>query len=249
MAVITVSRQRGSMGSYIALEVAKRLDLRYLDREILQSVAQETGVGVETVQALEERAGQLARIRRLLGARPKLPTVASASLREQAAFDERLRDLIDHERLTHEAAVARLESSVPPEYVPRLDYLDLLTTIILDQAAQGQAMIVGRGGQMILRERPDVLHVQVIARFETRVYNIIKREGVKWREAAHRVRRADEQRAGYLRRFYNVDWLDASLYDLVISTDKLDDETAVELVAAAATSLGERANRADEPVA
>jgi cytidylate kinase len=239
MPVITVSRQRGSMGSYIALEVAKRLDLRYLDREILQSVAQEAGVGLELVQALEERAGQLARIRNLLGTRPKLPVIASASLREQEAFDERLRALIDHERLNQEVAVARLESGVPPEYVPRVDYLELLTNIILDQAAQSQAMIVGRGGQMILRERTDVLHVQVIARFETRVYNIIKREGVKWREAAHRVRRADEQRAGYLRRFYNADWLDSSLYDLVICTDKISDEAAVDLVVTAASSLDE----------
>jgi cytidylate kinase len=237
MAVITVSRQRGSMGSYIALEVAERLDLRFLDREILHSVAREAGVGIEAVQALEERAGQLARIRHLLGARPKLPVVASASLREQAAFDERLRALIDHERLNQEVAVARLESGSSPEYVPRLDYLELLTTIILDQAAQGQAMIVGRGGQMILRERADVLHVQVVARFETRVYNIIKREGVKWREAAHRVRRADEQRAGYLRRFYNVDWLDSSLYDLVICTDKISKEAAVGLIVAAVGSL------------
>lgn len=243
MPVITVSRQRGSMGSYIALEVAKRLDLRYLDREILQTVAQEAGVGIEAVEALEARAGQLARIRHLLGTRPKLPAIASASLREQAAFDERLRALVDHERLNHEVAVARLESGVPPEYVPRLDYLELLTTIILDQAAQGQAMIVGRGGQMILRERADVLHVQVVARFETRVYNIIKREDVKWREAAHRVRRADEQRAGYLRRFYNVDWLDPSLYDLVICTDKISEEAAADLIVAASRSLQEVAEQ------
>lgn len=237
MTVITMSRQRGSKGSYIALEVAKRLDLRYLDREILQSVAQEAGVGIDLVQALEERAGQMARIRHLLGTRPKLPAIASASLREQEAFDERLQALVDHERLNQEMAVARLESSVPPEYAPRLDYLDLLTTIILEQAAQGQAMIVGRGGQMILRGRADVLHVQVIARFETRVYNIITREGVKWREAAHRVRQADEQRAGYLRRFYNADWLDASLYDLVICTDKLSEEAAADLIVAAAAAL------------
>jgi cytidylate kinase len=239
MPVITVSRQRGSMGSYIALEVARQLDLRYLDREILQSVAEEAGVGVRIVEALEERAGQLARIRHLLGTRPKLPAIASASLREQAAFDERLQALVDHERLDHEVAVARLESGVPPEYVPRLDYLELLTTILLDQATRGHAMIVGRGGQMVLRDRPKVLHVQVIARFETRVYNIIKREGIKWREAAHRVRRADEQRAGYLRRFYNVDWLDPSLYDLVICTDKISEGAAVDVIIAASTSLEE----------
>jgi len=237
MPVITLSRQRGSLGSYIALEVAQRLGLRYLDREIIDSVAREAGVPAQKVEALEERAGRLARVLYLLGARSRLPAVASASLREQAAFEARLGALMESEGLSREAAIARLESSGGLEYTARLDYLDLVTSVILEYAAQGNAMIVGRGGQMILRGRPGVLHVQVVARFETRVYNVIQREGVKWREAAHRVRLADEQRAGYMRRFYNVDWLDPGLYDLVISTDQIPSNVAAELIIRAAQAV------------
>ena len=98
-------------------------------------------------------------------------------------------------------------------------------------------MVVGRGGQMILQEYPGVLHVQCVARFETRVYNIIVREDVKWREAARRVRLADEQRAGYMRRFYNVDWLDSHLYDLVVSTDRLAEDLAADIIVQAAQAL------------
>ena len=245
MPVITVSRQRGSMGSYIALEVARELDLRYLDREIILSVAQEAGVEAEAIEAIEEKAGRLARFQRLLNLRPKLPSVASASLREQASVNERIRALMDHEQLSQEAAISHLESGAGLEYIPRLDYLDLVTTIILEQAANGQAMIVGRGGQMILRGRPGVLHVQVVAKFETRVYNIIQREEVKWREAAHRVRLADEQRAGYMRRFYNVDWLDSALYDLVINTDQIPCDAATEIVVAAAQAVAETSREQD----
>lgn len=222
------------MGSYIALEVAKRLEMRYLDREILDSVAREAGVPVETVEAIEERAGRLARMMRLLGARPKLPAVASASLREQEAYEDRIGMLVDRGGLSREAAISRLASTGGLEYAPPADYLDLVTTVVHECAAAGQAMIVGRGGQMILRGQPGVLHVQCIARFETRVYNVIQREGVKWREAAHRVRLADEQRAGYMRRFYDVDWLNSSLYDLVINTDRLPTDVAVEIILHAA---------------
>jgi cytidylate kinase len=225
------------MGSYIALEVADRLGLQYLDREIMDSVAREAGVPVEHVEAIEERAGRLARVLRLLGARPKLPVVASASIREQETLAARLEALVDQEGLSREAAMARLESTGGTEYTPPNDYLDLLTSVITEYAARGQAMIVGRGGQMILRRQRGVLHVQVIARFETRVYNIIQREEVKWREAAHRVRLSDEQRSGYLRRFYNVDWLDSSLYDLVINTDRIPGEVAVEMIIQAAEAL------------
>ena len=236
MPVITVSRQRGSMGSYIALEVARKLGLQYLDREIIESAAREAGVPAERVEAIEERAARLARILHLLGARPKLPAVASASLREQQAFDARVGALTESEGLSREAAVARLGGG-GSEYVPRLDYFDLVTSVILECATRDPAMIVGRGGQMILRDRPGVLHVQVIAKFENRVYNLIQREGVKWREAAQRVRMADEQRAGYMRRFYNVDWLDSSLYDLVINTDQIPYDVAVDLLVTAAQAV------------
>ena len=237
MPVITVSRQRGSMGSYIALEVAQRLGLRYLDREILDSVAREAGVPPAEVEALEERAGRLATVLRMLGTKPKLPAVASASLREQDAFEERVEAVVRRDGLSREAAIAQLTTAGGTEYAPRPDYLDLLSSVLLEYAAQGQAMIVGRGGQMILRGQPSVLHVQIIARFETRVYNIIQREGVKWREAAHRVRMADEQRVGYMRRFYNVDLFDASLYDLVLSTDKIPLTDAVEMIIQAAQGV------------
>ena len=69
------------------------------------------------------------------------------------------------------------------------------------------------------------------------MYNIIQREGVKWREAAHRVRISDEQRAGYMRRFYNVDWLDSNLYDLVINTDQIPADAATEMVVRAAQAV------------
>jgi cytidylate kinase len=241
MVVITMSRQRGSLGSYIALEVARRLDLRYLDREIITSVAEELGVPVARVQAIEDRAGNLARLLNLLGVRPKLPSIASASLREQGRFETQVGALMRHDGLSRESAVSMLETGGGVAYSPRKDYLDLITSVILESAQKGQAMIVGRGGQMILRRRPGVLHVQTIARFETRVLNICKREEVKWREAAHRVHLSDEQRSGYLRRFYNVDWLDASLYDLVINTDQIPVGAAVDLIAGAATALAEQA--------
>jgi cytidylate kinase len=237
MTVITMSRQRGSMGSYIALETARRLGLQYLDREILDSVAREAGVGTESVEAIEARAWRQARVLRLLGARPRLPSVASASLREQETLDHRIEALMESSGLSREAAVMQLKISGGLEYVPPPDYLELTRSVILEYAAKGQVIIVGRGGQMILRGQPGVLHVQVIARFETRVFNIIQREGVKWREAAHRVRAADEQRAGYLRRFYNVDWLDAELYDLVINTDRIPCDAAVDLVGKAAQAM------------
>ena len=241
MAVITMSRQRGSKGSYIGLEVARRMDLRYLDREILDSVAQQAGVQVAELEAIEARAARLPRVLHLLGARPKLPAVASASLREQANYEARVGELMTSHDLDREAAVAQLQSEGLSPYKPSQDYLELTSAVLLEYARQGDAMIVGRGGQMILRRRPGVLHVQFVGKFENRVYNICQREDVKWREAARRLQQADEERAGYMRRFYGVDWLEPGLYDLVLNTDQIPEEAAVSMIVLAAEAVQEAA--------
>jgi CMP/dCMP kinase len=52
---ITISRQMGTGGSYIGQLVAKRLGLKYVDREVLHLAAEEFGCDEETVAAHAER--------------------------------------------------------------------------------------------------------------------------------------------------------------------------------------------------
>ena len=52
---ITISRQMGSGGSYIGQIVAKRLGLKYVDREVLHLAAQEFGCDEQTIAARSER--------------------------------------------------------------------------------------------------------------------------------------------------------------------------------------------------
>src|SRR5207253_4190745 len=52
---ITISRQLGSGGSYVGQLIAKKLNLRYVDREVLQLAAKEFGCDEETVAARAER--------------------------------------------------------------------------------------------------------------------------------------------------------------------------------------------------
>ena len=52
---ITISRQLGSGGSYIGQLLAKRLQFKYVDREVLRLAAQEFGCKEEEVEARRER--------------------------------------------------------------------------------------------------------------------------------------------------------------------------------------------------
>ena len=118
-----------------------------------------------------------------------------------------------------------------------------------DEAAQrGNAIIVGRGGAFILRDRQDVLHVQLEASLEARVrycrMHVEELGGEELPDDAALGRFClgiDRARGAYLRRHFGVDWRDPAHYHLVLDTGRLGLETAAELIVIAARHLTEAA--------
>jgi hypothetical protein len=107
------------------------------------------------------------------------------------------------------------------------------------RATHGQAgaVVVGRGGQVELRDMPDVLHVRVVAPLEMRIRRVQEKEGLTAEEARNRVNERDQASAGWVKHTYDADPADAALYDLVISTGKISPATAADLVIQAMACL------------
>ena len=115
-------------------------------------------------------------------------------------------------------------------------YITILQTTLLEFAESDNAVLMGRGGQWLLRGIPHVLRVRVIAPFEHRVRQWIKRtaevggEAPHQRAAADLLRRDDSEKAGRMRYLYEVDLADPALYDLVINSEKLRYEAAIGMI-------------------
>lgn len=226
MSVITVSRQMASHGCETAAQVARMLDFRFIDREIIHRAAEEAGVPKIALQeiAYEGRRNVVDRILGALNAMPPVPQTAEAWRREAAA------------------SVARpfggIFSPVLPSFgVTLKDYVDVVEMVIRDLAREGDVVIVGRGSQVLLRDTPRALHVQVVAPFDYRVTTLAKREEVTEGEASKRVRASDQARRDYLRRYHRVDWLDPTLYDIVINTSKIPPPMAAGIIVEAFQKL------------
>jgi cytidylate kinase len=110
------------------------------------------------------------------------------------------------------------------------EYVRMVGLVIQNMAKEGNVLIAGRGSQMLLRDNPEALHVQVVAPLSWRVQKLMCLEGLNQREATQRILASDGARAEYLRRYYGVNWLDPQLYDLVINTGQITIQTAVQLV-------------------
>jgi hypothetical protein len=113
----------------------------------------------------------------------------------------------------------------------------LVRAVIEELAASGNAVIVGRGGQVILRGRPDVLHVHIGAPLALRVERVMRARGISRVLAEAQVLESDRARAAYLRATYDVDWHAPELYDLMLTGGRLPRMAAVDAIMAAATAL------------
>lgn len=123
----------------------------------------------------------------------------------------------------------------PPHFVDTLDskqFLDLhlIELIILESALKGNVVIYGRGGQDLLKDISSVLRTRIIAPFEDRVERWAEREWLDPDRARYLVRKSDQQRAGFIKYYFDRDWEDSLHYDLVINTQRLSEETAVKII-------------------
>jgi cytidylate kinase len=116
MAVMTISRQMGSLGSEIARLVAERLGYRLVWRELINQAARRSGAPEAALAAIDE-----------LGLLDMCP-----SPRACRAYRAAVKQVID------------------------------------ELAAEGNCVILGRAGQVLLKGVPGCLHVRLIAPVPTR---------------------------------------------------------------------------------
>jgi cytidylate kinase len=217
MAVITISRQYGSGGDEIASRVCELLGYQHFDKRLIARATMEVGLSEqEIVDYSEENHKVRSFLDRLFG---RQAVVASTRIWKEDATGARSTEEI---HLNEDAALALVQKAVRSAY------------------RAGNLVIVGRAGQVILKDNPGVLHVRVEAPLEERIQRV--KEQVRQtrklyhadielrREAQDLIIERDAASIDYLSRFYHADWDDPLLYHLVINTGKLSIDLAAETI-------------------
>lgn len=110
---------------------------------------------------------------------------------------------------------------------------------IIQQAYHdGNCVIVGRGSQCVLQHKPDAFHVFVYAPHRQRILRLHERLP-KGANVEERIRTVDGERAKYLQQYWGKYWLNPHLYDLMISSQAGEEETAHLIQSAMTGALAE----------
>jgi len=211
MAVITISRHYGSGGDEIAERVCDILGYAYFDKNLIAKVAAEVGAfNAEQIVDISEDTFMMRNfMERVFGGRRiKVQTGPLGATK-----------VSQMQSLNEERGVALMRSTIMTAY------------------QHGNVVIVGRGGQAILREQPGVLHVRITAPLGARVMRVKERRNITLGEATDLTKSKDLAAETYLREFFDIDWNDPLLYHLTINTGRFDSDGAVEIISSALSRL------------
>jgi cytidylate kinase len=106
-------------------------------------------------------------------------------------------------------------------------YLRSLIHIMRKIRTRGNAVIMGRAGQLIL---PDALRVRIIAPLDVRIERVAELEDLPLHDARREVLTGDRDRSEFIRAHFGVDPADSYYYDVTLNTAAMSLEHAAQLV-------------------
>ena len=202
MSVVTIWGGRGSGAPEVGKHVAEKLQTDYVDREIIARVAAQLQREEQEVLRKEMvPSSLLARIVEALG--------------HSDSFGEGF-----------EGAYLRI-SEMP---LDDARYLQALRSVVRELARSQRIVILGRGGQFILKDYPDVLHVLIVAPLQLRANRVMKSLNLDPQAAEREVARSDNSIREFMKKYFRSEPKDPEHYDLVINTEHLSFLAAASIV-------------------
>jgi cytidylate kinase len=112
----------------------------------------------------------------------------------------------------------------------RDDYLHYLKTVLFEEAAVGDCIIMGRGATAVLKELPHLVPVRLTAPVAVRAERVRGFYACDERRALQIIEQSDHDRAGFQKYFFSVDWRDSREYALTLNTGEMDAATAARVI-------------------
>lgn len=203
MPVITIRGQYGSRSAEIGELIAQKLNIDYVDREIIAGVAE-----------------RLRRPSTSIAEKERPPSTLLGRLSEAMAQTAYLGD----------SSYSGIYSPLWEIPLNDTNYLSGLKYVIKELAGSHSIVIRGRGSQFILKDFPGAFHALIVAPVEVRVKRVMERQNLNEVDARKEIARFDDGSREFVKRYFRANIADPINYDIVINTNHLSNEGAASIV-------------------
>lgn len=220
MPVITISNQFGAGGPEVGREIAKRFGIDYLDKEILHKIALE--VNLPDSQIIEFEPEHHSKLKSFFSTVFDLDALQhKVKMMEEELDDDDLAESAHH-----------VDGWIDSEI-----YRQMAVKIITALGERRGVVVVGRGGQCILKDNHRTLHVRFVADFDQRVTWTAKRRGMSFDDANEFVHKIDSRSHDYLRFYFDSDPDQPNLYHAILNTSRVSLARCMDIVEELARDL------------
>lgn len=186
--IITISREFGSGGRYIGKCVAEKLGFKFYDKEIIEKLADETGLAKEFI----EKNGEYAPSK----------SIFSYAFVARDQFGSSMSDYL------HRAQVK----------------------IIKEIADEEPCVIVGRGADYILKERPDLINIFIHGNMPQKLQRITELYSLTEAEAKKRIKETDKKRSVNYNYYTEREWGNLKNYTMALNSSELGLDKCVDII-------------------
>lgn len=222
MPAVTISREIGASGTFIALKVAEALGYVCYDQQIINEIAQKMGKNKEQLEDFDQQSYN----------------------RIGVFFQEALASIAQGGMVFHPFGIGPLDwdsaeifSTYPRNAFQEKDYYEVLSQVIKEISEKSNVVILGRGGSQILKDRSDTLHVRIVADRNERIQHVMKEQNLDQAKAEEVVSRKDEAAANFIYDFFDADWNDPHHYHMILNTSRIAPEKCIEMILNAVKTL------------
>ena len=200
--VITINRELGSGGRTIGEKLAKRLDVPFYDKALIQGLKDRYHLSTEEIERLKgQRHNWWADFKRSM---MMMPNYMSSDY---------------------------VPGKTPiPDFLITDDIFQTETEILKSMADDGSCVIAGRSGFYIFRDHPNHLSILIQASMQHRIDRLIRKRRISAEEAREIITKVDEMRENYVKKYTGTSRYDTRNYDLVINMDDHTEDEAVEII-------------------
>ncbi|MCH5295956.1 MAG: cytidylate kinase family protein [Treponema sp.] len=112
----------------------------------------------------------------------------------------------------------------------RDEYLNYLQVAVLEAAATGNCILIGRGSFIILENVPNLIPVRLVSRDDVRLERLKNEFSWSDRQAQSRIDESDSNRRGFHKSFFNLQNEDPQNFMLTLNTSLLSLDESVRIL-------------------
>ena len=202
--VITINRELGSGGRTVGRKLAEKLNVAFYDKALINELKEKFHLDTEQIEKLKSGKSDWWR------------EIINSALYMGHGMNE----MWYYNRMTGKEGYLVTSS----------DMFKQDKEILTKVAEEDSCIIAGRNGFSVFADHPNHLSILIQAPFEHRVQRIMDKQNLSREEAEQVIKKVDEMRENYVKKYTGTSRYDTRNYDLVINMEGKTEDEAVDLI-------------------